>query len=386
MNGKRIFRLFVGLGILGLVCPMATAAPFWKNLIPENRVEADPEKTYSISEDNGPWMIMACSFSGEGAEKQAKELVLELRKRYKLKAYAYRAQFDLGKAEGRGLDKYGNPVKWKYQKYSRKSRARIDEVAVLVGNFTSAEDSNAQSTLRTVKFARPQCLEMKNGKKTNQTLTGWRMIQRQVHEAIGSEKKKKGLMGHAFVTTNPVLPPDHFVPKGVDPTILALNDGVPYSLLECPGKYSVQVATFKGKVILNQDDIRRIENGQKEMKSELASAAIKADQLTKALRVKGYEAYQFHDRNASIVTVGSFNTVGMPRRDGKIEIDPRIHRIIQIFGPDPKEKSSIQNAMRTQGMSSDTLGTPVKDLIGIPFDIQPIPVEVPKRSISHAMR
>ncbi|NLF08267.1 MAG: hypothetical protein GX594_09845 [Pirellulaceae bacterium] len=386
MNGKRIFRLFAGIFTFGLVCSTAAAAPFWNNLISANRVEADPEQIYSIGEENGPWMVMACSFSGEGAERQANELVQELRKRYKLPAYAYRAKFDLGEAEGRGIDRYGNPIKWQYQKFANKSKAQIDEVAVLVGNFASADDPAAQAALRKIKFARPQCLEIEEGKKTNQTLTGWRMIQRQVYEAVGSEKKKRGPMGHAFVTTNPLLPPDYFVPTGIDPIVLALNDGVPYSLLDCPGKYSVQVATFKGKVILKQEEIRRIENGQAEINSELAAAAMKADQLTRALRMKGYEAYQFHDRNASIVTVGSFNSVGTPRQDGKIEIDPRVHRIIQIFGPDPEKTSSVQNALKTQRTTTNALGTPVKELIGIPFDIQPIPVEAPKRSISHALR
>ena len=70
---------------------------------------------------------------------------------------------------------------------------------------------------------------------------------------------------------------------------------MPYSLLDCPGKYTVQVATFKGKVIIQQNEIRAIEDG-KPMESELAEAAQKADKLARALRMKGYEAYQFHDR------------------------------------------------------------------------------------------
>ena len=386
MNGKRIFRLWMVIGTLGAVCPTAEAAPFWSNLLPAKSVSADPEQTYPISEEDGPWMVMACSFSGEGAEKQARELVYELRKRYKLPAYTYRARFDLGEAEGKGVDRYGKPLKWQYNKHANSSRAAIEEIAVLVGNYQSAEDSGAQSTLQKLKFARPKCLELKEGKTTHQTLTGWRMIQKQVYEAIGSEKRKKGPMGHAFVTTNPLLPPDYFVPKGIDPAIVALNKDVPYGLLDCPGKYTVQVATFKGKVVLKQSEIRAIENGKAELKGELASAAVKADELTRALRMKGYEAYQFHDRYASIVTVGSFNSVGMPRSDGRIEIDPRIHRIIKIFGPDHKASRGLQNALKAQGLAGQTLATPVKNLIGIPFDIQPIPVEVPKRPISTALR
>ncbi len=380
MHGKRTFRLWVVFAALAAASASAAAAPFWNNLIPSKRVEADPEQSYSIDEDNGPWMVMACSFSGEGAKKQARELVLELRKRYKLPAYTYHARFDLGEAQGRGVDKFGNPLKWQYRKHGDEGRPEIEEVAVLVGNFTAAEDHAAQATLQKIKYARPKCLEIKDGKATNQTLTGWRMIQRQVYELIGNEKKRKGPMGHAFVTTNPLLPPDYFVPKGIDPAVVALNEGVPYSLLDCPGKYTVQVATFKGRVVLKQNEIRQIESGKAELDGKLVEAAKKADQLTRALRIKGYEAYQFHDRYASIVTVGSFNSVGTPRTDGRIEINPKIHRIIEIFGPDAKTRQELQNAMRTQGMTGQTLATPVKNVLGIPLDAQPIPVKVPRRS------
>ena len=165
------------------------------------------------------------------------------------------------------------------------------------------------------------------------SLTGWRLAQHQVYEMMGSEKKKMGPMRHAFITTNPLLPPDYFAPKGIDATVLALNKGVPYSLLDCPGKYTVQVATFKGKVIIKQEEIKAIEEG-KQMESELAQAAKKADTLTRALRMKGYEAYQFHDRYASIVTVGGFDSVGTPRPDGQTEINPEIHKIMTTFGAD----------------------------------------------------
>ena len=107
----------------------------------------------------------------------------------------------------------------------------------------------------------------------------------------------------------------------------------------------------------------------------MAEAAEKAHRLAKALRMKGYEAYEFHDRYASIVTVGSFNSVGTPRSDGRIEINPEIHKIMKTFG-----------AESTTLPGQTTPVTPLKTLVGIPFDIQPIPVEVPKRSISMAMR
>ena len=61
-----------------------------------------------------------------------------------------------------------------------------------------------------------------------------------------------------------------------------------------------------------------------------------AHRLTEALRIKGYDAYEFHDRYCSIVTVGSFSSTGTPRRDGMIEINPEILAVIETFKAAPQ--------------------------------------------------
>jgi len=340
----------------------AAAAP-WDQLLTVHRVEADPDASYALTEDNGPWMIVACSFSGNGSEEQARGLVLELRKRYKLPAYMHKKQFEFGDAQGRGVDRYGAPVRMRHR------RDKLEEVAVLVGNYSAVDDPEAQRVLNKLKYSRPKSLELKEGEATHQTLAGWRLTQKKVQEFIGSEEKEKGPMGHAFVTTNPLLPAEYFAPKGVDKLVLRMNKDVEYSLLDCPGKYTIQVATFKGSVVIKQDEIHAIENG-KPMKSKLDEAAAKADQLTKALRVKGWEAYQFHDRYASIVTVGGFESVGTSGAGAQINLHPEIYTIMRTFAAEPAAAGA---------------GVRPKSLVGIPFDIQPIPVEVPKRSLSREL-
>jgi hypothetical protein len=76
------------------------------------------------------------------------------------------------------------------------------------------------------------------------------------------------------------------------------------------------------------------------------------------------------------VTVGSFNSVGMPLPDGRTELDPKILLIMKTFGATPSQK---------QIAATDVLNTELKSLMGINFDIQPIPVLVPKASISTSM-
>jgi hypothetical protein len=402
MRGKWMFPLWTVVSVLCLAWA-AKAAPPWNNLISLKNVDADSNQAYKVSEDNGPWMAMASSFSGEGAEKQAHELVLELRKRYKIPAYIYFGHFDPGEAQARGVDKYGNPKKANYYKYKDskdREKARhpeLVEVAVLAGDFSSPGDKRAQATLQTLKYAKPQCLELKEGKATSQTLTGLRWAQQQVYEAIGSEKKKFGPMRHAFIIPNPLLPPDYFNQQSVDEETVALNKDVPYSLLECPGKYTVQIATFRGNAVIKQDDIQEIEQGRKEMKTQLAIAAQKAHDLTVYLREKHYEAYQYHDRYSSIVTVGSFNSPGRTSPDGKLDIDPGIQKVIDRFcakEPNsefvnrPEVQSRLQ-ALRSTSLGSQTVSVqPVTIQIKkdpdefIPCDVQPLVVRVPKRAFS----
>ena len=120
---------------------------------------------------------------------------------------------------------------------------------MLVGDYTEVEDRSAQKTLEKLKFAQPDCLDIekrtKEGKPDSRTLGAMRAIQ-QAMLADNSPKKKRGPMRNAFITTNPLLPDEYFVPQGVDRLVLDMNEPVKYSLLDCPGKYTVKVATFTG--------------------------------------------------------------------------------------------------------------------------------------------
>jgi hypothetical protein len=169
------------------------------------------------------------------------------------------------------------------------------------------------------------------------------------------------------------LPEDYFVSRGVDQFTVRLNEDNKYSLLKCPGKYTVQVAHFTGKVTIDQEEIQEIEKGKK-METRLDKAGENAERLCEALREKGYEAYLLHERYASVVTVGSFNSVGTPRNDGRIEMSPEILAIIERF------KATKAPEVFTNG--KNTLSLQPKSLVGIPFDLQPIVVHAPKRSIS----
>src|SRR5689334_14150253 len=48
---------------------------------------------YAITQDSGPWLIVAASFSGSGSEQQARNLATELRERFHLHAYVHEMDF-----------------------------------------------------------------------------------------------------------------------------------------------------------------------------------------------------------------------------------------------------------------------------------------------------
>ncbi|MGO9114631.1 MAG: hypothetical protein ACLP9L_35900 [Thermoguttaceae bacterium] len=356
----------------------------WYNLLATSRVEADPAKPYTLKEEHGPWIIMACSFNGENAQQQAHDLVLELRKRYRVEAFVHRMDFKLDDPNGNVQPLYRSPHSHQYHMVTENPNAyrdgTIKEIAVVVGNFPAIDDPDAQKALQKLKTADPECFHANSAGTQSRSLAAWRSLQASVRDLPQyiESRRQTGPLAHAFITRNPLLPEDYFAPKGgIDELVLKMNKNVKYSLLDCPGKYTVQVAHFTGEVIINQSEIRAIETGAKagpeSTKQGLASAAEKAHELTEALRIKGYEAYEFHDRCASLVTVGSFDSVGTPRPDGRIEINPQVHRIIKVF----------------RGQSADVPGKPgamyLRSLVGIYFDVQPIPVEVPKRSISRQL-
>lgn len=363
MTLRALVRLpFLSLMTYAVLASSVQAEPIWSRLITSQRVEADPTQEYKLTDGNGPWLIVATTFSGEGAEDQAHELVLELRRKYKLEAYTHSKTFDFtGTVEGRGLNRFGDQNRMHYRR-----KMELCEIAVLVGNYTSHDDPAGQAALDKIKRMQPETLDPTKRESTSQTLAALRRVQQEVQQAVLNEKDErriKGPMGKAFISRNPLLPKEYFVQQGIEEFVVRMNEPAPYSLLKCPGKYTLKVATFNGKVVLDQKQVQDFESGKADMESNLIVAAENAELLTEALRAKGYEAYSFHDRYSSIVTVGSFNSTGTPREDGKIEINPQIYQLMETFAADPVP---------------GTAGFTVKKLLKISFDIQPEIVHVPR--------
>lgn len=387
----------------------SASAQLWKQFVPVARVDADPANDYRLTQEDGPWLVMAATFSGAGAEEQAHDLILEFRKKHNLPAYIHEMTFDYNeKSPGRGLDQYGGPVKRRYK------RDEVQEYAVLVGDFPSVDDPEAQQLLRRIKRMEPDALDPEQHGKTAQTLAQIRQLQSAMMEKLGKEQKR-GPMGQAFLARNPLLPREYFVPKGVDPFVAKMNKGVEHSLLDCPGRYTVQVATFRGSTVLQTSAQTDESSGfqlpwKKREQDPLLEAAENAHLLTEELRAHGWEAYEFHDRTESYVTIGSFDQVGQKLQDGQVTPLPKVQKILETFGAiydtpaDPlsgfgndkftKQIIDAREQQFTQQYASElgqvapgmhpkhvTTGKGrVKRII--PLDVTPHAIEVPRRSVS----
>jgi hypothetical protein len=369
MNRALIVRNPFVFAVLGLSFAFAgaslaaAAGPVWDSLIPFKKIDADPSNPYQITQSNGPWMIMAMTFRGDKATEEAHQLVYEFRSKYKLPAYSYEKTFDFSQpVQGRGVDAQGRPLVGKYQ------ASVIKEVAVLVGDYDTVDDANAQKVLAKIKTIEPDCLKSSQAKDAEST-DAFRQFQKSI---TGQDKNKKGPMSHALIATNPLLPREFFASRGVDKFVLEMNKGVENSLLDCKGKYTIRVATFKGSALIDQKKIRDVEKGHP-MESHLAAAAEKAAVLTADLRKKGWEAYEFHDRESSIVCVGHFEAVGTPNGQGGVNVDPDVQKIVDTFkaGQDTRPVPELAPGQAIKP----------KYLDNIAFDIQPTVIEVPKRSI-----
>lgn len=393
MPRLRIRSSLVALILVGTPSLLLAAPPLWEQLTPRKSVAADPNQEYKLNETNGPWLVMATSFTGEEGKAQAHELVHELRSKFHMPAFYYAMEFEVDDlSPGRGIDEYGGPIKRRY------NRGDVVEHAVLVGEFPSIDAPEAQKLLREVKSITPVALKIEEGEDSAQSMALVREIQNQVR-AKANPKQQRGPMGHAFLTRNPILPKEYFVPQGVDPEVAKWNEGVEYSLLKCPGKYSIRVATFRGRVTFESYEAKKNKKQSQSQKKRdpLEEAAYNANQMTIALRAKGWEAYQFHDRQESYVTVGSFDN-GQQLADGRIELSDREAQIIAAtFGAatpnnvferpaaqdmqlEELQKQRFSNLFAQRGEAFD--GLHPKRFIGLPLDIIPEPVNVPRKSIS----
>jgi hypothetical protein len=258
----------------------------------------EPIEPYLLSKENGPFMVLARVFRGVDAERMALALVKELRTEYHLPAYILRTKDYPGKSLMRGTPPTvpSNTMQPNI-KMPEKIRT-FDEAAVLVGNEKTLAGS--EKLWQDVRKIKPACLNKMS------TPFVWR----------------EGL-SKSYRTTNPYVPVQLLYPGHKDRLMVQMNSGL-RSIVNCPGRYSLQIAEFSGRSMYTTLSPLQLTNvyadhSQSPLKTAHSDAERMADKLAKDPEFQrlGLPVYVVHDRSSSRVFVGSFDS---PR-------DPRAHQI-----------------------------------------------------------
>lgn len=323
------------------------------------RIDATQNRTYRITKQHGPWMIMVASFSerhekvrveGLSPSDAASQLVYALRKRG-IPAYTFRmSEADHGNL---GKDALGRTMR-------TKSAVQNNSISVIAGNYPTVDDRTAQKTRDFIKRLSLKDLNLESW------ANGGGLVFRQT-------PGQPGPFSGAFLTINPLFSQEEVAKTKRDPMLLRLNSNAQYSILRNKGKYTLVVATFKGR---SQTGIG--ERNYKEALNvfkpggALVDGAQRAWQVATMLREghfngsqKGrtFEAYEYHDRYESMVTIGSFDS---PQ-------DPRLAQLAQIFRA--KQYKGANGKSFATGESIIIPGNPPETVI---FDPIPKLIEVPK--------
>ena len=332
-----IIRFSIGLALL---VAASLGSPEYAHA---SSIDAVHGKNYPLTPKHGPWMIMVNSFWGETPEeeeqaaKAASELVYELRKRG-VPAYIYQQDDQIEEVDA--VDRMG-------RSRHKKLTAQHGMIGVLAGNYQNADDKVARETLKYVK---------KLNLKVSVELRG-----KQIEWPV--------LLVKAFMTRNPLLSAEEMARKYRDPLIVRLNSGVDHSLLENKGKYTLLVASMNGQSSVERKKFERFDKMLTDKaKVSLDNAAREAWELMTVMRKKGIDAYVYHERYRSIVTVGAFKSPN----------DPEITRITENF----RAKEKLNPTTGQMALIAESIQIPGKrpgDMPAKAWMMDPYPkvIEVP---------
>ena len=342
---RRLSRL-TGTGMVSLLLATAVFC-IVTNSLPgraHGAIEAVKGKRYTLTKQHGPWMIMVTTLTGSSKEqyeralKSADELVHELRLKG-IPAYVYLQDARI---------EHINTTNRMGQQDNRIFASQRNNVGILAGNYPNIDDPKAQQTLKFVKQFRPKVL---------------------ADAGYKGQKNGPGPLNKAFLTPNPMLSSEEMRQsvQARDPLLIKLNSGGEYNLVDNPGKYSLIVASFYGKSQVKPTRFAEFDAQLATKKTTLDEAGLDAWQLVRVMRQQNIDAWVYHDRFRSVVTVGSFQT---PK-------DPEVKKFQEAFcakykkhpntGSDVLVSESIQlSAGRGKPPTKSWVMDPVPTLIEVP--------------------
>lgn len=288
-------------GVLPALTPVDELANVKINL------PTEPVEPYLLTKEAGPFMVMAHTFRGPESVRWAQALAMELRSQNQLRAYIYFKKIKPLNSNIRGVPPTAAPTDGEGRISEPEVYRIYDEAVVLVGDAQTMKD--AEKLLAVVKKIKPAVLS------NVPSIFPWRT-------GVGLKK--------AIVTANPLVPAEALFAREEDPLIERMNHG-PNSLYNCPAPYSLVVARLVGRLtvgdpdqdFLKEENLKTSPLAQASEEAEILAAELNKDTM---LKQAGYQAYVYHDRNKSVVTIGQFN---VKLEQDKLAKDPKIQTIRQ---------------------------------------------------------
>jgi hypothetical protein len=296
---------------------------------------------YPLTTREGPYVIHVASFRGPEAGNYANHLAEEIRsRRYGLLAFVYEGVDQAAKKESDALrkaqlDMLGGTetVPGSEEKLKLRTVRVVNEYAVFIGNFPNFEKAS-EAVKKIKQLEAPQSIpqygvHLYNKPKEQAATTG---TENETLKSLGISAPTKSVQGErlaetqgnpfrqAFACRNPLLHQEVVTQRNdFDPTWIDLNAKERYSIFTCPKAWTLVVARFTPPAVTTSDFRTDVfTQGQLIQASGrgLEVASENGRKLAELLRDggRGYDAYVFHRRQDTIVTVGAFDA-----RDEKME-------------------------------------------------------------------
>ena len=315
--------------------------------------EMDATEMYKVNPQAGAWMILAASYSGDDGKELCRQLLIELRNRHRLPAYVFNlAEKERTKQmlEEQEQIKKQNPL----VPYRKRTYHIQDQWAVLIGGYKDSKAANA--ALQGVRNLPMPNLKLPSGKlpydcTSEPQIDGGRVMVKSTPISP---------FVHAMCVPNPTIANPHQNGKKYDPFWERLNEGESFSLLRARKPWTLVVKEYIGGSVVQpkttsggiMDSFSWL--GGHKPGEYLDAAGQQAHKLAESLRDLHFDAYVFHTRTSSVVTIGNFDN------------------------PEDKDAQRVRQQYQSfqQQQASSWTKTGKKD----PLELysQPIPIEVPR--------
>lgn len=310
------------------------------SLAGQQPAETGPVIKYPLTEKEGPWLIHIGSFRGDESLEFAHRFAEETRSKYKYQTYVYSMNEEDARQDREALRQLqlktigSETLAESTERQKFKTVRVIKEFSVFVGSFPDMERARTEAA-RIKEFDPPTSIpsfgiHLYNEPKAraNQdpeanTIGGIFGLRASTQSEEG--KRLKQSLGNpyrqAFVVRNPVVtrkktPTVTVQNKAavpMDPTWAELNAKEKHSIFSCPKKWTIVVAKFSPPTEVSPMNTSVVQVGSRTSNASLGkgieNAAETARKMAEILRDggKGYDAYVFHTRQYSLVTVGAFD-------------------------------------------------------------------------------